>query len=312
MEDVTELGESLVREASILSPLRYPGAKRRLTGYIAEVLRINSIRPTVFIEPFAGSASVALQLLQDNFVDYIALGEKDELIASFWKVVFEDTQWLIDKIKSIEPTVDEWKRYKHTYFRSNRDRALACLFLNRTSFSGIMAPGAGPIGGLSQKSEYKIDCRFNVKTITKRIEQASALADKVKFVHHGDWSETMNKASSRFSNKEDVFYYLDPPFYNKSSRLYRYCFTHSEHKSLHNRLVNLDESWLLSYDSAPEIIDMYSHNGSAPRKVDLLYSISAAAELVRAQELMITNLSALPTETRLWRSAEEWSVANYR
>src|SRR5262245_46609770 len=44
------------REVSILSPLRYPGAKRRLSGYMAEVLRLDDLRPKLFVEPFAGGA----------------------------------------------------------------------------------------------------------------------------------------------------------------------------------------------------------------------------------------------------------------
>ena len=44
-------------EVSILSPLRYPGAKRRLSGYVAETLRLNGIRPRLLVEPFAGGAS---------------------------------------------------------------------------------------------------------------------------------------------------------------------------------------------------------------------------------------------------------------
>src|SRR5438034_2267238 len=63
------------REVSILSPLRYPGAKRRLSGYIAEVLRLNGLRPKLFVEPFAGGASVALELLNRDLVDQIALAE---------------------------------------------------------------------------------------------------------------------------------------------------------------------------------------------------------------------------------------------
>ena len=39
--------------ASIISPLRYPGAKRRLASYIAEALDKNNLKPDLFIEPFA-------------------------------------------------------------------------------------------------------------------------------------------------------------------------------------------------------------------------------------------------------------------
>jgi hypothetical protein len=48
------------RNASILSPLRYPGGKRQLAGYIAATIRLNGLRPKLFVEPFAGGASVAL------------------------------------------------------------------------------------------------------------------------------------------------------------------------------------------------------------------------------------------------------------
>ena len=39
------------REVSILSPLRYPGSKRRLAGYVEEVLKVNNLRPALMIEP---------------------------------------------------------------------------------------------------------------------------------------------------------------------------------------------------------------------------------------------------------------------
>lgn len=68
--------EPLERDTvSILSPLRYPGGKRRLAGYIAAAIRINGLRPKLFVEPFAGGgASVAQQLLNDGLVASIALG----------------------------------------------------------------------------------------------------------------------------------------------------------------------------------------------------------------------------------------------
>lgn len=46
------------RRAQILSPLRYPGGKRRLAGYIAEALALNGLRPKVFVEPFGGITRV--------------------------------------------------------------------------------------------------------------------------------------------------------------------------------------------------------------------------------------------------------------
>jgi DNA adenine methylase len=290
------------KESSILSPLRYPGAKRRFAGYVADVLRLNSLRPKLLVEPFAGGASVALKLLNDGLVDSIALGEKDPLVASFWKVIFEDSEWLISQIKAINVTVDKWRYFKENSFRTDRQRALACIFLNRTSFSGILASGAGPIGGFSQKSEYKIDCRFATDTIIKRIQQAASLKDRVLFINNSDWVKTIAEVESFGYGNEEVFYYLDPPFYKKANRLYRFHFQSEDHTALHNSLVKIDQPWLLSYDPAEPIITLYSHNGTGPKHVDILYSIAANGNRVETRELIITNLKQLPSQTKLWKS----------
>src|SRR3990172_9047721 len=148
-------------EASILSPLRYPGAKRRLCGFVSEALKLNGLKPRLLVEPFAGGASVSLQLLNDGIVENVALAERDPLVASFWRVVFFDSEWLIDRVRRVRLTLEQWDHFKNNPGTTDRDRALACLFLNRTSFSGILAPGAGPIGGREQRSAYQLDCRFN-------------------------------------------------------------------------------------------------------------------------------------------------------
>ena len=68
-------------EASILSPLRYPGAKRRLCGFISEALKLNGLKPRLLVEPFAGGASVSLQLLNDGIVENVALAETFQIRA---------------------------------------------------------------------------------------------------------------------------------------------------------------------------------------------------------------------------------------
>lgn len=69
--------ESFVRR-TVLSPLRYPGGKRRLVPYIAAALVANDLRPDLFVEPYAGGASVALELARTGFVDKIVLAERAE------------------------------------------------------------------------------------------------------------------------------------------------------------------------------------------------------------------------------------------
>jgi DNA adenine methylase len=292
--------------ASILSPLRYPGGKRRLAGYIAATIRLNGLRPKLFVEPFAGGASVALQLLNDGLVERVALGEKDPLLAGFWKTVFTDHEWLIEKLRDTEPTLANWDRFKHGQHRTDRQRALACIFLNRTSFSGIIAPGAGPLGGRAQQSAYPIGCRYGVELITRRITQAAQLAKRVLFVNHGDWRHTVRRVKARRYQPNEVLYYFDPPFYYKANDLYRFFFDDANHRRLYDGLGTLGQPWLLSYDAAEPIIEMYRQNGIGPKRVELLYSAANSEELTEMQELMVTSLQRLPRASRLWRTADEW------
>jgi len=140
----------------------------------------------------------------------------------------------------------------------------------------------------------------------KRIRQAAKLKDRILFIDCADWTHTLEKVEEMGYDPREVFYYLDPPFYCKARRLYRFYFDEDDHKNLHNALICIQQPWLLSYDPVEHILDLYSHNGQGPKHVDLLYSVSANGGRVEAQELIITNLPHLPRETRLWRSSEEW------
>lgn len=288
----------------LLSPLRYPGGKRRLAPYIANALRDNDLRPRLYVEPFAGGASVAIQLLHDNLVDQVALGEKDPMVAGFWRAVFQEPERLIDKLYQLKPSLEVWEHYRKTRPRTTMGWAVKCLFLNRTSFSGILSTTAGPIGGRSQQSAHTIGCRFPVERLAKRIRQIAAFADRIAFIHEGDWQEVAARVKTQGLGRDDVFYYLDPPFYEKADRLYRYFFAEDDHQRLHDGLGQLDANYVLSYDAAPAAIARYSAPDAAPKQVDLLYSATAKGKLVRASELIVSNLEQLPDFARLWRSIQ--------
>jgi DNA adenine methylase len=146
------------------SPLRYPGAKSGLANVIADLITSASRRlgaPELFVEPFAGGASTALRLAGVGAVRRVLLADADPLVATFWKVAAADTDWLIDRMMDEAVTLERWDHWRVWQPRGPDDRELAvkCLFLNRTTFSGILHGRAGPIGGRKQESSYKIDCR---------------------------------------------------------------------------------------------------------------------------------------------------------
>jgi DNA adenine methylase len=312
-EDKHKNPPPLKREiVSILSPLRYPGSKRRLAGYINRALEINRLHPSLFVEPFAGGASVALQLLNDGMVNTIGLIDRDPLVASFWQVVFFDTDWLLHQISTIQVTLEQWEKFKQIEnLKGTRDFALACLFLNRTSFSGIIAPNAGPIGGRSQTSQYTIDCRFPRETLIKRVRQAAALRDRVAFVWNTTWHNGIERIQE-FQHlqllTENVMYYFDPPFFEKANQLYTYYFKEQDHLRLRDNILALETPWILSYDVSDRVNALYSLEPRGSTHVELLYSTSSQGGSRIVSEVIISNLEQLPEETRLWKSSQEWKM----
>jgi DNA adenine methylase len=290
------------RSKVLLSPLRYPGGKRRLAPYIAETLQLNNLSPALYVEPFAGGASIAIQLLHDNLVEHIALVERDPMVAGFWKTVFTDHDSLIEELHKLEPSLEGWEYYRQIQPQTTLGWAVKCLFLNRTSFSGILNETAGPIGGRQQASDYKIGCRFPVERLAKRITEIATFANRVAFVHEGDWQEVFVQVEQLSIPEDRVFYYLDPPFFEKADRLYRYYFSPGDHQRLHDQLGQLRSPYILSYDAAPPIIERYRDWGNGHRQVDLLYSATARGKLISASELIVSNLPQLPDQTRLWKS----------
>ena len=80
------------------SPLRYPGGKSALYPVIDSIIKADKKKRCVYVEPFAGGASIAWNLLIDGVVDQVIINDADKAVYSFWRTVMESTRWLVDKI----------------------------------------------------------------------------------------------------------------------------------------------------------------------------------------------------------------------
>lgn len=217
------------------------------------------------------------------------------MVAAFWKTLFFDTDWLIDSIESCEISLEEWNRLKSLKTTDRRTLAYQCLFLNRTSFSGILHPNAGPIGGQLQESSYSIDCRFNKATVIKRILKAASWKDRVEFVWNWSWRKGLQSITKH--SKEDIFVYLDPPFYKKADKLYTHCFNSAEHIKLRDYLSTLQSPWLLSYDGHPDIEKLYADFNKS--RVDIAYSTSDKGRRDVGKEIIVSSLPTLVSALKI-------------
>jgi DNA adenine methylase len=296
----------VVRKTSLRSPLRYPGSKRRLTNYVGQALELNDLHPSLYIEPFAGGASVGLYLLHHNLVDKAIFMDVDPWVASFWRTVFFDTDWLVEKIEATPVTIELWKELKVSKPRSIREQAWACFYLNRTSFSGILEKNAGPLGGREQKSEYKIDCRFPKENLVKRIRRVAELKDRIHAVWNCSWDVGIERIKADQKAKKllskNTFYYLDPPFFKEADDLYRFSFQEEDHRQLRDYLLVFEDKWLLSYDHAQQVQTLYGDaiknktNGTNHHHIDIYYSLAVLSERRMVKEVILSNLPKLPSQ----------------
>lgn len=233
LRDPGPLADESAAALRYLSPLRYPGAKSGLIGIIGDLLTGATVKlgmPEMFVEPFAGGASTALRLAGTGAVRRVLLADVDPLVATFWKVAAADTDWLIDRMMDEPVTLERWDHWRDWRASDPDDRELAvkCLFLNRTTFSGILHGRAGPIGGRRQESAYKINCRFNKEGLATRLRFVGDLyaANRIVDVWRMDWLTTLDRVAEWYPQliPNRVIAYLDPPYWSKSEKLYRRSF----------------------------------------------------------------------------------------
>lgn len=283
----------------ITSPLRYPGSKSNLVDYISCLVtkEFPDYNCTI-IEPYAGSSIVSLSLVFNQQAKNAIIVERDPLIFAFWSIVFSNPDELVSRINSLEVSIDTWhkfQKYRKAIMPNDYpliDMAVAGFFFNRTNYSGILK--ANPIGGLQQKSKYKIDCRFNKKRLTEQIKLIATLNNKVE-VYFGDALDFMKKNQFRFRTFPCLLY-IDPPYFAMGKSLYRYWYEMDDHIQLANFLLSLKNSikWLVSYDCHPEIEALYNKN--IKQQIHFDYSVrTRKSEL----ELLISNMEIPPWEVAI-------------
>ena len=159
------------------SPLRYPGGKGKLAPFIGSLIDEYGHRGGVYIEPFAGGAGVAIELLEKGIVSKVVINDLDKGIYSFWRAILTDTDRFVSEIDSALLTIDEWYKQREICMTKNSrysfELGFATFYMNRTNRSGIIKGGV--IGGKKQEGEWKLDARFNKKNLINRIKKIALL-----------------------------------------------------------------------------------------------------------------------------------------
>lgn len=270
-----------------LSPLRYPGGKSKLAPFIAHTLCLNGLENPVYTEPFAGGAGIALKLLEEGKVESIILNDFDPGIYSFWHSVFFDTERLIEAISKTKISLKERERQKKILFKSGNttkysfELGFAAFFLNRVNVSGIIKGGA--IGGIKQTGKFKVDCRFGKPALIAKILKLSEFKNRVQLFNLDANKFIEELAKGAYGRKDNLFVFLDPPYYKQGKNLYCSFFNEDDHlkfASAVRKELN-DLHWILTYDNEPTIFELYKDFD--PKNFNIHYSANAK---MTATELM--------------------------
>jgi DNA adenine methylase len=248
--------------ARYVTPLRYPGGKQKITPFIREVIQANGLDGGHYVEPYAGGAGVAVELLIEGAVGRIHLNDSCRKIYAIWWSILNQTEEFCRRIRNASLTVEEWHRQRAIVRSRKQERLLdlgfGAFYLNRVNRSGIISGGL--IGGLQQTGPWKMDARFPRNELIRRVELIASKKDSITIKNHdaevfiSDYLPTLPK---------ETLVYFDPPYYHKAKRLYLNIYEPDDHSRLAKliqRSVKLP--WLVSYDNAEEIQALYSKRRS--------------------------------------------------
>lgn len=258
------------------SPLRYPGGKAKLAAYIREVVDVNDLGQSHYIEPFAGGAGVAFDLLINDKVKEIHINDIDRSIYAFWHSVLNNANALCDMIMECEISIDNWQKQKAiklNYTDANLlQLGFATFFLNRTNRSGVL--NAGPIGGNLQSGDWKLNCRFNRKDLVSRIKRISLFSSRINLQN----MDALEFIDGVFDDAKRLsLVYLDPPYFVKGACLYQNHFIPDDHKKLADYIISMKQfHWIVSYDNVPEIKKLYSTE--VQEEFDIVYSANGYSQ----------------------------------
>lgn len=274
------------------SPLRYPGGKTKLYHLVRPIINANVGENSIYVEPFAGGAGLALKLLFKGDVNSLVLNDIDENIYSFWHSCLNNTEAMCQMVRDCKPSMNEWDRQHNIYINSDQhtmlERGFATLFLNRCNVSGVIC--GGPIGGRQQDGTYLINARYNPVGLVKKIQRIGAHRDLIHF-YNMDASSFLKTVVEELP-RGSTFINIDPPYVKKGPMLYRNSFSEEDHRKLSILIKSLKHKWITTYDKCDLIRQLYGDL----RICDLILAYSAGNSKQGEELLILSNDIRITTD----------------
>lgn len=264
-----------------------------LVDTVSRIMRMNKLVRGHYAEPYAGGCGLALSLLFNGCVSDIHINDVDRSIWSFWHMVLDHTDYLIERMEQTPVTLAQWRKQRRVLKNTSADKfdlGFAAFFLNRTNRSGIIK-NAGVIGGLAQKGDYTIDCRFNKVELERRIRRIKKYRNRIH-LHRMDALKFIDHVEKRLPAQ--TFLCIDPPYFHKGSSLYTSFYQREDHEKVADQILELDNPWILTYDECEEISELYSDR----RQFQFWLNYSAQIKRVGSELMVASKGLRIPDDIR--------------
>ena len=231
------------------TPLRYPGGKTKMWKRFAKLLseRFNNI--DTLVSPFCGAASIEIKCAANNIK--VIAGDNLEPLINFWHYYQKDSQALVDQALQWYPlSYEEGLTFFHNELKencqnlhgntlTNFDRAAIFFLINRQTFRAYtlnQGPQKRTPEGLTSSSQLQKFREWYNTNIT------FVYSDYRKLIDH----------------YEGHCMFFDPPYVDRE---YIYGTKNMDksfdHKALRDKIVNLNNQWILCYVKHDLIMDLY-------------------------------------------------------
>jgi DNA adenine methylase len=245
--------------------IRYPGSKEKLfdallryVPYCVSLPMMSAESVTEYREPFFGAGAIGFRLLNTMSSKCVVwLNDIDADLVCLWKAVHSDYRQLQKLIHEFKPSVEAFFDFKSRDGMADcspTERGFRKLALHRMSVSGFGAMSGGPIGGKSQENKlYTVSCRWNPTRMKRDVTRLSLRLNRFKrlSITCADFGDVIEAPG------DNVFIYIDPPYFEKGPQLYKHSMQESCHERLSSMLAASSHDWLLSYDDHPYVRSLY-------------------------------------------------------
>ena len=214
----------------------------------------------------------------EGLAERCLMAELDRDVAAFWHAALLHGPALRARVIAFEVSRDAVSAIANEPPYNIIDRGFRTLVLNRTRRGGILAAGAA----LSREGENGkgVASRWYPDTIVSRLRTISHWADRIAFC------ETDGvKLLETLGSLENTAVFVDPPYTAGGKQAGKRLYTNHEvdHARLFEIVAESKANFLMTYDRAPEIVELVRRHSFSAVEVTMKNTHHA-----RVPELVIT------------------------